>query len=84
MEVLKDFDWSKSGKTRRSKYPWDKWTDGQTYQVVRGEDYECKTISLIAALRWKANSLGMKLHTATDEDDKAVIFQFSGKDGKFA
>lgn len=80
-EVIKDFDWSKSGKTRRSKYPWAEWISGDTILATKNADYDCSTASFVSNLRWKARVERMSVRTASpDNGIEGIIFMFCKKD----
>jgi hypothetical protein len=63
----------------RRKYPWDEWTDGSTWEIRRGDDYDVATENMRVNLHMKADSLGCKVRTRKFEDDdqgEGLIFQF--------
>src|SRR5260370_32665583 len=65
--------------TGRRKSPWDEWTDGSTWEIRRGDDYDVATESMRVNLHMKADSLGCKVRTRKFEDDdqgEGLIFQF--------
>ncbi len=76
-KVMKDFNWDKTGSGKRSRYPWNEWTDGRTHKTVRGTDYTCQTASFLSTLRWKATSKQLKVRTTqTEKNIDGCIFQF--------
>ena len=61
------------------KYPWDEWTDGSTWEIRRGEDYDVATENMRVNLHMKADSLRCKVRTHKFEDDdqsEGLIFRF--------
>ena len=65
-ETLESFDFNGSG--RRSTYPWDKWLDGQIWQLKIGEDFTCKVGSFQKAAGTQARKRGLRLRTAVSGD----------------
>lgn len=63
----------------REKYPWDKWTDGQTWVAVEGADFDISPSNFRAQLHVKATKLENTRVTTAIRGDR-VIFQFSKKD----
>lgn len=77
--VLKknDIDWDTP--TSRRRFPWDEWTDGQTYQAVQGIDFQSGPHAFTAQLRKKAETLGIGVKTRVepaDPEPASVFFQF--------
>ena len=64
----------------RPKYPWIKWTDGDTWEVVHGKDFTCAPGSLVVYLYHQATKLGMQVRTSivkgTGKRPDRVVFQF--------
>lgn len=64
----------------KPKYPWNKWTDGEPWEVVRGKDFTCTPGSLVVYLYHKANELGMNVRTSivksAGKRPDRVVFQF--------
>ena len=83
MEKMNDFDWSAQKRAHGSKYPWDTWSDGDTYKISNPADYTCKDISMLTGLRAYAARNSLKVRTKVEGLDGEVIFQFSRKDGTF-
>lgn len=59
--------------TRR--YPWDEWTDGGTWKLTRGEDFDAPADQFRNRLYAVATRRGKKVMTAkrVDEDDREVL-----------
>lgn len=63
---------------RRSKYPWDRWFDGSTWLLRRGEDFETSAASMRATAFRAAAAGGKQLRTSiTKEEDgtEALVIQ---------
>jgi hypothetical protein len=61
------------------RYPWDEWTDGSTWEIRRGEDYDVVSENMRVNLHMKADSLGCKVRThkfGDDDQGEGLIFQF--------
>jgi hypothetical protein len=57
-------------------YPWDKWTDGQTWRVTFGEDYFVATQHFRNMLHGRAKTLGLLVETSVMTGESAVTFRF--------
>lgn len=55
--------------TRRgnTKYPWDKWTDGEIHIAVQGKDFTCSSRSFVTGVHVRAKLEGMQAETSTEE-----------------
>jgi len=62
----------------RRRYPWHEWTDGATWEIRRGDDYDVATENMRVNLHMKAESLTRKVRTRKIRDDQGegLIFQF--------
>jgi hypothetical protein len=60
------------------RYPWDEWTDGSTWQIRRGEDYDVATENMRVNLHMRARHLPGKVKTTkfVDAASEGLIFQF--------
>lgn len=75
--VLKKNDIEWDTPTSRRRFPWDEWTDGQTYQAVQGEDFQSGPHAFTAQLRKRAETLGLEVKTSVEKnmgDKSAVVF----------
>jgi hypothetical protein len=66
----------------RRRYPWHEWTDGATWEIRRGDDYDVATENMRVNLHIKAETLARKVRTRKirDDDGEGLIFQFLGSD----
>ena len=69
-KVLKEHNFAR----RLSLYPWDKWLDGQTWQLTQGKDFKCSVLSFQSTAQATANKRGGRLRTHTK--DKKLVIQF--------
>ncbi len=77
---LKNFPTDDVPSTRR--YPWSDWTDGNPWEIRRGEDYDVATENMRVNLHMKAYGLAMKVRTKKlrDEQGEGLVFQFFDPD----
>lgn len=73
--MAKKLDYFDFSNPRRSKYPWDTWTDGSIWQVEYGEDFDCMPKGLIASLQGKAKRSHRKVQ-AKIVGETTVVFRF--------
>jgi hypothetical protein len=71
MKKLKKYEFT---VTKRGKYPWEKWFNGDILQAVQGEDYTCSSGAFIAAIHHAAKIRGLKARTSNLEQG-IVVFQ---------
>jgi hypothetical protein len=55
-------------------YPWDKWSDGSTWKVKQGTDFDISIRNFQIYVHQAAAKRGLKVQTYTDGD--ALYFQF--------
>ena len=68
---------------RAPKYPWDEWTDGSIWQILRGRDYDVETRSIQATLFSHATFSELRVRTRrvfVDGHD-GLVFQFFAREG---
>jgi hypothetical protein len=79
-------DWD--SHTSRARFPWDEWTNGEVYQGIQGEDFQCGPHAFTAQLRARAEKLGVKVKTRVEKGTEgeagssvvaSVFFQFGAK-----
>ena len=52
------------------RYPWDEWTNGRPWQIMRGEDYDISTENMRTNLHMRASSIGRTVKTQKITDDQ--------------
>lgn len=65
------------GGHRWSKHPWAEWTDGSSWRIQRGVDYDALSSSMAAIIRDHAKRHGLQVQTALWQDGDGVEFQFT-------
>ena len=70
-----------TSRGRSHHYPWQDWTDGQTWEVAKGADFECTLNSFRNGLYSIAKNLGMKVVSMTVPEDESIRFRFVDLDG---
>jgi hypothetical protein len=70
------------GPSGQRRYPWGEWTDGSTWEIRRGEDYDVATENMRVNLHLKADAQLKKVRTkkVNDEDCEGLVFQFLDND----
>ena len=58
-----------------AKYPWDEILNGQTWELVQGEDFEMEPRTFVAHIHGTAKRKGMKVRTHTKQN-KIIIRAF--------
>lgn len=59
---------------RKTRYPWQEWTNGKVWAASQGKDFDCDTVSFQAAVRTHAYRHKLKATTRIQGD--TVVFQF--------
>lgn len=65
--------------TTRRKFPWDEWTNGETWQAMEGDDFAANHAVFKTQLKTRAEKLDMNVKTRVGKPDKgpaSVFFQF--------
>jgi len=65
-----------ANRGRTHQYPWGDWTDGRTWEVEKGEDFECTLNSFRNGLYSIAKTLAMKVTSMTIPDEGTIRFRF--------
>lgn len=60
-------------RTQRS-YPWDDWTDGGTWRLVRGEDFDQEVEAFRNKLYTQATKRGLKVRTHKEQLDADQVW----------
>jgi hypothetical protein len=66
------------------RYPWADWTDGQAWEITRGDDYDVATENMRVILHLRAGDMNRKVRTrkVRDERGESLVFQFLDPDGQ--
>jgi hypothetical protein len=63
-------------KNTAHRYPWNDWANGETWVLVRGEDYKISTMQFRSQMSQVARRRGLTLHTIVSEDSETVTVKF--------
>lgn len=74
-KVLKKFDFTPRGP--QAIYPWSEWLNGKLWQLTEGEDYTCKTQTLVTMAKNQVGSKGQELKFQKVEG--GVVIQCEGE-----
>lgn len=69
-------------RSRTSKYPWKRWTDGKARRAKKGIDFTCSPEGFRTTLAGHADRHGFRVTASINED--TVEFQFIKKKAKSA
>lgn len=70
---------------RHSIYPWQKWADGQIWQVFKGKDYKSENGFRSSALGYaRRNGLTLQTSITKVQGKQAIVFQFAKANTKAA
>ncbi len=68
----------KLDRVGRNRYPWEKWTNGSAWLLVRGEDFTCSVASMKSAVHGYASR--NDLSVVTRIPSPAEVAQLTGGD----
>ncbi len=76
-KVLNEFEFKARSGFGEKIYDWESLLDGQIYQMVKGEDYDCKTLTVQAMARNQAakRGLGIRVSAKVEDGHEQVTFQ---------
>lgn len=57
------------------KYPWSDWTDGNIWELKRGDDFDSSLASMRQTCKKVADRRGLKLETRTRKDARHEFLQ---------
>lgn len=68
--------------TSRARFPWDEWTDGQTWSCEQGKDFQSAPAVFSSQLRARAAKNKVKVQYAVKKSENGskkavVVFKFS-------
>lgn len=61
---------------RRPLYPWELWTNGQTWRITFAEDYFISTKNMRMQLYGHARSHGLLVEASVPQGHSAIVFRF--------
>lgn len=64
------------GFKKRQRYAWTEWTNGKTWLLVRGEDYQIDTANMRRIVYTYAGRKGMTTHAMASPDQQSLYVQF--------
>jgi hypothetical protein len=76
-KVLASYEFKSFGSNGGSKLPWSEWADGKIRQLQRGEDFECKGVTVATMARSYAKKNGLKVKVSHKKGSDVVVLQFS-------
>lgn len=71
--TLKQFDPPQAKGGRPQIHPWDKWLNGQTWELTQGKDFTCDPHHLQKLIRKTASLRGVVISVFRTTDSKLVI-----------
>ena len=82
-----EFDWEERPQ-RGTRYDWTLWTNGETWEIRKGEDYEISTENMRVNLHDQARQRNLKARTRKVSGEKkghrweGLVFQFRPPDAE--
>ncbi len=70
---IKNFEPPKGGGGRNPTYPWDKWFDGNTWELVQGKDFTASVTSMQKFIREVARHRQVAVSVFKTNLDRLVI-----------
>lgn len=67
-KVVKDFPGTKRGGT----YPWDKWLDGQVWELTRGKDFTVSIVNFRSMVYCESKRRGLTARVSLRGGDDTV------------
>jgi len=83
-KVLESFDFSRKGVKKKSKYPWDKWLNGDIWDLNQegspeaeedGSDFDIPVKNFRTNLYVAARERGKGVHTRLVRNETGIVFQ---------
>jgi hypothetical protein len=74
--VAELIDTFESKKGRPQVYPWESWTNGESWRLHHGEDFQANLISFRTMVHRKARDMGLKAYTKINEADASIQVRF--------
>ncbi len=83
-KVLEEFDFSRKGVKKKSKYPWDKWLDGGIWELnqegspeaeIEGADFDIPVKNFRTNLYVAAKQRKLGVHTRLIRNETGIVLQ---------
>lgn len=74
-EQMPEFQRLREIQAHRSKYPWEKWLDGNPWLIYAGEDFTCAAVSIVSSANKWAARRGFSIQSSVSEDQLTVSLQ---------
>lgn len=77
--TLEDFDFASAHGN--AKYPWADWSNGETWQIERGQDFDCDVDVMRGQIIVRARKDGRRVETRVVREpggSDQVVFRFLG------
>lgn len=76
-ETVPEFKWDDSSATYRKRlYDWENWFDGQSWKLVRGEDFSTDVVAFRRYLYTVAHTKKVRVRTKVVGDDALMVAAF--------
>lgn len=75
-KVMKTYEFPAS---KRMRYPWDKWLDGQIWELSRGDDFKIGAEQMRRNVYGAAWSRGLRVRTTRDQGN-LILQAFHAKE----
>lgn len=74
-EQVPEFQRLREIQAHPSKYPWEKWLDGNPWMLYMGEDFQCSAVSIVSSASKWASRRGFSIQSSISEDQMIVSLQ---------
>lgn len=68
-------EWPQWRATRRSKYPWDEWFNGNVWLLEQGRDFDATPERMRQMIGMTARKRGIKVRTSVNKPENKVALQ---------
>lgn len=69
-------EWPAEAINMSTRYPWEDWTNGQVWKILRGEDFNSTMDAMTHTLYRAAKRTGLRVRVHMDRQLEYFIFQF--------
>ena len=81
MRVLEALPKAKrSSKGRAETYDYNKFFDGQVYELARGDDFTCKPVTMMRNIRSAAKRRGIRVSVVSVDADRFAVQALDAKE----